>query len=158
MESDQIPPRDLQSEKLELEILELKKSWYKKPAYLSILLTAFIALATILATLKSGIIDKERKTLELQKAILTFDIREFELKKKHLVDSIKVFKDSVLELRRKEVEFVLKYKEYKKREELYIQRLQGEVKKDELIKYYQNRLDSLMKRRIFDQTFDKTFN
>ena len=157
MEENTVDKADLEKEKLGLEIKDLRTRWFLKPSYLSIMLTATIAIVTFIATVRSGIIDTERKTLELRKAVLEKDIKDFEAERKTLVDSIVVFKDSVSGLKSREREYLTKYKEYQRKERLYIQKLRDENKKDEIIEYYKSRLDSMIKLRIFDETFDETF-
>lgn len=145
---------NLEEEKLKLEIKELKRPWYKKS---SNIITLSIAVISIGLTLRSGIVETTRKELESEKAKLISDTTKLNKEKRHLQESIKVFKYSIENSKRKEIEYKTKYKEYQLREMLYIQRLRDKNKKDEIIKYYKSKLDSIMKIKIYNKTFDETF-
>ena len=54
---------ELERKKLDLEIQELERKWWQRPAYLSILLPVVIAALTVLAGILSGYFNQERKQL-----------------------------------------------------------------------------------------------
>lgn len=151
----------LEEKKLKLEINELKRPWYKKS---SNIITLSIAAITFGLTYYTGLIDIEKAKLIADKKKLISDItkvkteiKEIKTEKRHLQESLKVFKYSVESSKRKEIEYKTKYKEYQIRDMLYIQGLRDKNKKDEIIKYYKSKLDSIMKIKIFNETFDETF-
>ena len=118
MENDNEFTRDLEKEKLRLEIVELKKPWYKKSNYLGILLSFTIAIFTIIWTFKSGIFDKKYENLKLERNILTIEIKEFNVRKDSIQKAYYLTKDSLKKLRNdfktKELELSRNYQEKEK--------------------------------------------
>ncbi len=132
--------RENLEEKINLEIKELKRPWYKKS---SNIITLSIAVITFGLTLRSGIVETTRKELQAEKQLLR--------------DSIQIFKDSINTVKIKNNEYQKAFNEYQQKEMSYLQELREKNKKDEIIEYYKNKLDSLTGIKIFNETFDETF-
>lgn len=133
---------NLEKEKFKLEILELKKEWYKKVHIWSVILPSLFAVITIIIwTIPSGLLDTKYENLKLEKNILTLDIKEFQGKKDSIIRQYKMAVDSLsklkTELTKKEI---ILSNNYKKRETKIVDKLKS---KDEIINYYKSRLDSL---------------
>ena len=74
--------KDLERKKLELEVEQLQKEarirWFLRPGYIGSLIAVVIPLASYFYLDRSGVFDRERRILELQKEELKADIRGFE--------------------------------------------------------------------------------
>lgn len=75
---------DLQKEKLELEIAEIGRKWYKKKDYLQILLPATIAFASLLYAIVTGFFSTKYEQYLLQKEQLKLEVLYFEKVKNDL--------------------------------------------------------------------------
>lgn len=83
----------LETEKLLIEIEQLKRPWYKKLDIYQILLPSSIALISVGYAIFSGFLDLTRKDLEIEKKQLIYDIDKFNDRKDELnaeYDSIKL--------------------------------------------------------------------
>lgn len=76
--------KDLEEEKLELEIKELKRHWIKNPQYLQILLPTTLAIFSLLYAITSGLFSSKQELLELNKKQLETDIAAFQKQKETL--------------------------------------------------------------------------
>lgn len=76
--------KQLELEKISLEIVELKKSWWKKVEYLRIIIPSLLALISILLAFNSGLVDLSKKELEIEKKQLVYDISKFNDRKDSL--------------------------------------------------------------------------
>ena len=88
--SDQKPTLDdLEWEKRKLEIEQLKKEarvpLIFRPGYLGPLLSALVGVGGLVLLYYTGFFDLERRTLELQKAELSAEVRDFEEDKERLI-------------------------------------------------------------------------
>jgi cell division protein FtsB len=79
--------KDLEEEKLELEIKELKRHWIKNPQYLQILLPTILAIFSLLYAITSGLFSSKQELLELNKKQLETDITAFQKQKENLVST-----------------------------------------------------------------------
>src|SRR5687767_2687642 len=61
---------DLEKEKLQLEIAELSRAWWKKPAYIGAALPTILALMTIVYGFVTGYFQSEFRRLQNDKAVL----------------------------------------------------------------------------------------
>ena len=93
----------LELEKLQVEIQNLKKPWWKKAEYLNLFMTGIIAAFTLIYALASGILDIKSERLQLEKKMLENDIFLFRLKRDTLIEEnaklkkqIYVTKDSLV--------------------------------------------------------------
>lgn len=75
---------NLEEEKLQLEIAELKRHWLKKPQYLQILLPTILAIFSLLYAITSGLFSSKQELLELNKKQLETDISAFQKEKSTL--------------------------------------------------------------------------
>lgn len=71
--SESDPKKDLERRKLQLEIRELERPFFQKPAYLTAVLPALIGLATVLVLWNRGYFEvrEERQKLEAQRLEMT---------------------------------------------------------------------------------------
>lgn len=78
---------DLEREKVQLEIEELKRHWIKKPQYLQVLLPTVLAIFSLLYAITSGLFSSKQELLELNKRQLETDIINFQKEKKSLIET-----------------------------------------------------------------------
>ncbi len=76
---------DLEKEKVQLEIDELKRHWLKNPNYLQVLLPTILALFSLLYAITSGLFSSKQELLELNKRQLETDITNFQKEKTTLI-------------------------------------------------------------------------
>lgn len=131
---------ELEKKKLEFEIKELKKHWLTKPRYLSILLTAFLALISFIYTVRSGVFDKKYQTLKLEKANLQFEINSFNRKRDSVENEFNILNDSLGKLK-----YSLKRKEYDLFQKIYeMEQLKSENSEFlNLIEFYKDQLQNI---------------
>lgn len=82
----------LEKNKLEREVTELDRAWWKKPAWLAFLTTAFVSGFSFFYFLSSGTFSARRELLQLE-------IAQFDTIKSRLLDSIKNYRDTVFILK-----------------------------------------------------------
>jgi chromosome segregation ATPase len=87
--------QQLEIDKLNAEIRELNKSWYKKPVYLAAMLPAFVAIVSVIILYLNGNFEVKNKELQVRKEALDLDIRKFEIKKDSLAKEIKRSEDTI---------------------------------------------------------------
>lgn len=133
--------------KLDLEIKELQKPWWKKHTYLGILLTTLIAGATAFGAFRSGVFDVKYERLQLEKVKLELDARFLSNKYKRIADSLSVIARS---LENKKLAMI---NEYKRDEKKHLTLLKS---KDEIINYYKTKCDSLTNLIIKIKSIKKT--
>ena len=68
----------LELEKLELEIKNLKKVWWKQPSYASIILPAIFTLFSLIYAISSGFFDRRYERFKLEKETLRLEVLKFE--------------------------------------------------------------------------------
>ena len=76
---------DLEKEKVQLEIDELKRHWLKNPHYLQVLLPTILAIFSLLYAITSGLFSSKQELLELNKRQLETDITKFQTEKTSLI-------------------------------------------------------------------------
>lgn len=76
---------ELQKEKIQLEIDELNKAWYKRKDYLQIALPATLALFSLIYAIVSGFFSSKYEQYQLQKEQLRLEVLYFEQKKEGLL-------------------------------------------------------------------------
>lgn len=76
---------DLEKEKVQLEIDELKRHWLKNPHYLQVLLPTILAIFSLLYAITSGLFSSKQELLELNKRQLETDITNFQKEKTTLI-------------------------------------------------------------------------
>lgn len=86
---------DLEREKLNLEILNLKRSWWKKPEYITLLISLVLGLLTFGYAISNGLLDIRNQNLELKKKNLQFDIKQYTVEKEKAILSFQSIEDSV---------------------------------------------------------------
>ncbi|PXY46549.1 hypothetical protein [Flavobacterium hydrophilum] len=98
--------KDLEKEKLKLEISIIKKAWYKKPEIWQAFLPTFIAIGSIIYALQSDIIgvklqeaENKKQEVEIEKKELAFDTKVLKLEKERIKSENKKLKDSTLMLK-----------------------------------------------------------
>lgn len=74
----------LQESKLEKELEVLNRPWYKNVEYYKILVPITIGLLSFIVAFQTGLIDREKKDLEITKKRLSYDIVKFNDKKDSL--------------------------------------------------------------------------
>jgi chromosome segregation ATPase len=84
--------KDLQKQKLELEIKELNRHWLKNPNYLQVLLPTTLAIFSLLYALTSGLFSSKQELLELNKKQLETDITSFQKQKDNLTSTNNMLK------------------------------------------------------------------
>jgi len=77
--------KKLKNEKLSLEISQLKKPLWKRPEVYAPILSSFFAIGSLIFVLDSGVINAERKILEL-------DIKQFRATKDSLMDNNRILR------------------------------------------------------------------
>ncbi|MDZ7649812.1 MAG: hypothetical protein U5K54_23215 [Cytophagales bacterium] len=90
---------ELQREKIELEIKDLKREWYKRKDYLQILLPTTLAMLSLVYALVSEFLSSKYEQLQLQKEQLKLEVLYFEEKKQTLILSntnLTMLKDSLV--------------------------------------------------------------
>lgn len=90
---------ELQREKVELEIKDLKREWYKRKDYLQVLLPTTVALLSLIYALVSGFFNTKYEQLQLQKEQLKLEVLYFEEKREELIlsnASLATSKDSLV--------------------------------------------------------------
>lgn len=95
---------DLEKEKIDLEIKELKRKWYKKKEYLQILLPTIIAFFSLIYAIVTGFFSTKYEQFELKKEQLKTETLYFEQKKEQLLSnnaSLKTSNDSLAEVLQK---------------------------------------------------------
>jgi hypothetical protein len=96
----QIDPRqELELEKLRLEIVRLQRSWWREPSYISAVFPTLIALLSLVAVWRTGLLDAKAVSLDTRRTLLQADVKEFESRR----DQLSLL-NSRLELRSKELE------------------------------------------------------
>lgn len=80
---------ELQARKLDLEIKELSRPWWKKPAYLSALFPLFLGVLTIFVAYNRGFFDTEAARLELKRERLQRDVDAFTAERDRLITNNK---------------------------------------------------------------------
>lgn len=76
---------ELQKEKIQLEINEINKAWYKRKDYLQIALPAILALFSLIYAIVSGFFSSKYEQYQLQKEQLQLEVLYFEQKKENLL-------------------------------------------------------------------------
>lgn len=76
----------LEVEKLQIEIQNLRKPWWKRAEFLSMGLTGIIAILSLFYAFSTGILDAKSERLELQKAKLEREITLFEQRRDTLIE------------------------------------------------------------------------
>lgn len=95
--------RKLENEKLRLEITELKKPWWRKFEFYRLMVPLVLGLFSLIYAFSSGLIDVQKRELELTKRELKFEIEGIKTEKKKVAaskDSI----DKVVSLKEKELD------------------------------------------------------
>jgi len=155
MEENEISKEMLEKEKLKCEITEYKKPWFKKPVNLFPIFTFLIALGTLIWSFASGILNTQFQNLTLEKNILQFDIRQFNLQRDVLLKQNKDLKDSLLRvhesLEKAEVYYLTKYEQHKKS---VIDSL-SKFNPEQLCSFYKLQLDSLSKILLKRKSIEK---
>ena len=78
---------ELQCEKIQLEIKDLNRPWYKRKDYLQILLPTTVALMTLIYALVTGFFNTKYDLLQLQKETLNLEVVRFEEKRNELIET-----------------------------------------------------------------------
>lgn len=89
MEEKPKTQKELEREKLLLEIEELKKKWWKKPSYIAALFPTILALMTLFYGFANGYFQASFTKLENQKYDLQNQINAFEAEKNNLYTQLK---------------------------------------------------------------------
>lgn len=147
---------NLEEEKLELEIKELKRSSYWKPEYLKIYLTLAFLVFTLVIAYKTGILDLKSENLKLERNRLVLEIADFEKEKIEVQNQIRALKDSLKNI--SQINHITQkqlLESYKKHEKLLIEKFRSENRTEEIISYYKNKLDSLRSSIVKIQSADK---
>jgi len=132
-------------QKLKLEIKELQKKWYSRPTTLFPVLTFIIALATIIWSFSSGLLNVQLQSLSLKKETLEFDIKKFNDDKERLFSENKNLKDNLQATKNKFKQTQSAFVDnYNKREKRIIDSLNKTGKCNEIVKYYKQQLDSIV--------------
>lgn len=84
--------KELEEEKLKLEVADLKRHWVKKPQYLQVLLPTTLAIFSLLYAITTGLFSSKQELLELNKKRLETDIFNFQKEKKTLTETNKNLK------------------------------------------------------------------
>ena len=85
----------LEIEKLNEEIKELSKKWYRKPQYISAILPTLIATVSLIGLFLNGNFETKSQQLQLKKERLEFENIKFEAAVKNTHDSLLVITDSL---------------------------------------------------------------
>lgn len=80
---------ELEKRKIQLEISKLKTPWYKNLEFWKVFIPTIAILASLYFTVGQGVIDFEKRKLELQKEQLKLEILQFSITKKEIDESIK---------------------------------------------------------------------
>ncbi|WP_116127318.1 RHS repeat domain-containing protein [Lewinella sp. IMCC34183] len=92
----------LEYTKLRLEIESLSIKWWKKPAYISVLIPATLALFSLIYAVVSGFFDKKYELYQIEKATLKLEAELFESERKSFVSKrdsfIRIINSQKLEL------------------------------------------------------------
>lgn len=134
---------DLEKKKLELEIRKLSKPWWRKLSY-SVIITGLAVIGTLSWTFGSGIINVQRERLEKEKAVLAFDIREFQDTRDSLEGVVNNLYDSIQQIGEtldRTATQLLRSKDENKR--LRLEKSAGEQDQQKLIDNYETYVDSL---------------
>ncbi len=81
-------------EKLKLEVGSLKRTWWKKPTYISIFIPALLTLISLIYAISTGFFDKKYERYRIEKESLKLEILRFETQKKTILNQ----RDSALTL------------------------------------------------------------
>jgi hypothetical protein len=76
---------ELQVRKLDLEIEELSRPWWKKPAYLSALFPLFVGVLAVFVAYNRGFFDTQAALLELRRERLQRDVNTFTAERNRLI-------------------------------------------------------------------------
>jgi len=75
---------DLERKKLIAELKQSELLWWKKPAYLGIMIPSLIAVLAYIQLYRINWFDNEKKLLEIKKIELIQDIQKFEIEKERI--------------------------------------------------------------------------
>ena len=75
--------QELEILKLEQEIKNLKKEWFKNPAYLGFLFPSLVAIISFVYAIFNGVFDMKYQQYKIEKASLEYDVKLFQDNKKY---------------------------------------------------------------------------
>jgi len=121
-ETPEIPTEtkeDLEKEKLRLEIAELNKAWWKKPAYIAALFPTILALTALIYGLANGYfqasfvkLENQTHAVQVRKEQLEKDLAELEEEFRESAEERRIIEERKVELLKRvdEVDILLKDK------------------------------------------------
>ncbi len=146
MANSQLSKEDLEKQKLELEVLELKRKWLFKPQYFFSLLTFLLTASTIIWSLSSGVLDIKYQSLLLDKKNLEFDIKKFEEKKDSILKSYLNLVDSLNNQKQNLYYLDSSLQNSQANEKrLFLEKQAVQLKAKEVTGFYKKTIDSLLK-------------
>jgi|GEM_PF-3508746 len=89
---------ELQARKLDLEIKELSRPWWQKPAYLSVLFPLFVGVLAVIVAYNRGFFDTQTALLELRRERLQRDIDTFTAERERLLTDNKNLRQKNVDL------------------------------------------------------------
>ena len=139
---------DLEKEKLEIEIKELKKHWIRKSGFWKFFISFSVAGFTIYMTLTSEIFNIKNETLKYENVLLQYQN--------------KLFRDSIVKFEKYRVSTLKNIEKERsklsnsiKHDKLFIEGLKKQNLKDQLLNYYEKKMDSLNKLNNLEKILKK---
>lgn len=145
IENPQESIQDLEKDKLELEIRELSKPWYKIPRWWTIIITGAAVVGTLFLSWATGLISVQREHLENEKALLGIEIHEFEGQRDLLLLDMMLLNDSIQRIGDSLNIVATKYiATEQQNKQLRQEKFSVEKDRREMFDYYETYIDSLV--------------